>query len=78
MEKTKTTGIEITWSTTDLSMDYIRARFGEKHLAHVMDGNDAEGAARYAETLAVGYWVANEREHYAIYRSLATRLREAV
>lgn len=66
---------QITWTTTDLSMDYIRSRFGAKHIASIVDGETNEDAARVCESKAVGYWTANEPEHYAMYRSLAAHLR---
>jgi hypothetical protein len=64
---------EITWNTSDLSLDWIAQYFsafpgtsGAQHVAFLL----GHGAA-FCSSRALGCWMANDREGHAIYRSLA-------
>lgn len=64
---------EITWNTTDISMERIEARFGNDFVAGVLANPIRFIVCR---NRATGAWDANDREGYAFWRSLAERIRE--
>lgn len=66
---------DITWTTEDVSIDVIRAHLGESLLKGILMHHQAVsiclGRAAYA-------WDANDRETYAVYRTLARICREGL
>lgn len=59
----------IEWTTRDISLERIRAQFGEKRVADIQAMPRAAALA-CCTSRAAGAWDANERERYAMYISL--------
>ncbi len=68
---------KITWSTQDLTLDEIGEVLGPEWVrVAFLQQDDLHIAHARAVCRAYGAWDANEREHYAAYRSLANLLSE--
>lgn len=76
--------LTIEWDTTDLSREDIARYFGmgvmrdgEAWIARILEDGTTR-AIIHCESRAHGAWMANERESYAVHRSLAALLRSGV
>lgn len=61
---------DITWQTTDLDLARIKGILGADYVDRLLRLVPSY-VASHARCRATGAWMANEREHYAAYRSLA-------
>jgi len=66
---------EITWQTTDLPLERIQRFFGKEWVDDILSMDKAR-AFGFCASRAAGAWNANERETYAMYRSLAHIVQE--